>query len=142
MNFLRNRSPAVKLVFFLVFFAILGFMGWVIRGEKYQLFFNIFRAKETAAISRERKYSCRISGEVHYPGSYRLRRGAKISDLINAAGGLTSRADTSAINLTEILNDGTELIIPPTGNLIRRLGIGKGPEEDYIIPPVIVEKAQ
>jgi polysaccharide export outer membrane protein len=42
----------------------------------------------------------KIDGTVHYPGQYPLTPGMKVSDLLRAAGGLTDRAYTLALELT------------------------------------------
>ncbi|MBK8162845.1 MAG: SLBB domain-containing protein [Gammaproteobacteria bacterium] len=42
----------------------------------------------------------KIDGTVHYPGQYPLTPGMKVSDLLRAAGGLTDRAHTLALELT------------------------------------------
>lgn len=47
-----------------------------------------------------------IKGEVAVPGLYILKEGSRINDLIILSGGLTNSADTSNINLAEMLEDG------------------------------------
>lgn len=46
-----------------------------------------------------------IKGAVKNPREYELAEGARIRDLIDAAGGLTSEADENRIKFSQILND-------------------------------------
>jgi competence protein ComEA len=53
-----------------------------------------------------------VKGEVESPGVYPLPKGARVDDAIKAAGGATSQADLTAINLAEKLSDGLAVLIP------------------------------
>ncbi|MCR5348273.1 MAG: helix-hairpin-helix domain-containing protein [Bacilli bacterium] len=54
-----------------------------------------------------------ISGEINYPGTYVLTKGAKLLDLISAAGGTNSNADSLAFNTDyAIENKGSYYIAP------------------------------
>ena len=57
------------------------------------------------------KYIVEIKGEVIRPGTYRINKGDRISDLINYSGGLTNNANTSNINMSKKLNDEDVVII-------------------------------
>lgn len=52
-----------------------------------------------------------IKGQVVNPGVYELPIGTRVIDLINTAGGLTTDANTSLINLSKILTDEMVVII-------------------------------
>ena len=65
----------------------------------------------TDAIEEE-KIKIHILGEVNYNGILELTMGSRISDAIEKAGGLTTLADVSKINLAYILEDGEKLYIP------------------------------
>lgn len=58
-----------------------------------------------------------ITGEVNNPGVVTLDEGSRIVDAINAAGGTTSNADISKINLVYILEDGMKINIPDKSEL-------------------------
>ena len=60
----------------------------------------------------EIKYS--ISGEVLYPGDYYLTNDSTLQELIDAAGGLTSKADSSAFNPSIKIGSHTSFYIPPS----------------------------
>jgi competence protein ComEA len=55
------------------------------------------------------------AGAVAHPGVYRLRAGARVTDLIEAAGGLAPGADPDRLNLAAVLRDGERLWVPRLG---------------------------
>lgn len=73
------------------------------------------------------------------PGLYRLKKGSRLGHLVEKAGGFTDSADTDDINLALRLSDGVKVRIPRAG-ILRRMGIGEGPEPTYIRPPIIPER--
>ena len=56
-----------------------------------------------------------VAGAVRAPGLYSLPAGARVADAISAAGGARPRADLSALNLAELLVDGTKIDVPVSG---------------------------
>lgn len=66
----------------------------------------------TTDATKEEKIKIHILGEVNYNGILELIVGSRISDAIEKAGGLTTLADVSKINLAYILEDGEKLYIP------------------------------
>ena len=52
-----------------------------------------------------------IKGAVKLPGTYTIKYGSRVSDLISVAGGLLENADTSLINLSKRLMDEDVLTI-------------------------------
>lgn len=60
----------------------------------------------------ENKIYVYVTGEVKNNGIVILNNGARISDAIEAAGGLTEKADISEINMVYELQDGIKLSIP------------------------------
>lgn len=53
-----------------------------------------------------------VAGEVHRPGVYRLRAGARVEDAVKRAGGARHGADLSAVNLAAHLEDGRQILVP------------------------------
>jgi len=53
-----------------------------------------------------------ITGAVPRPGVYALPQGARVQDIISAAGGFLAEADKESINLARLLDDGERLDIP------------------------------
>lgn len=54
-----------------------------------------------------------VSGEVKMPMVVELPSNSRIDDAINAAGGLTKKADINQINRAQIVEDGQKIFIPP-----------------------------
>jgi competence protein ComEA len=53
-----------------------------------------------------------ISGEISKPGTYTLPWGSRMEAIVQVAGGLTSQADASLINLAQPLDTGESIFIP------------------------------
>ena len=58
-----------------------------------------------------------ITGEVNNPGVIVLPYGSRISDAIDCAGGVTSKADIMKVNLVYMLQDGMKVNIPSSKEL-------------------------
>jgi len=63
---------------------------------------DVFRVPE---IENELTIAIDLKGQVKYPGVYYMKEGARIIDLVRLAGGFRPDADTSEINLSELLED-------------------------------------
>jgi competence protein ComEA len=53
-----------------------------------------------------------VDGAVATPGTFRLPGGARLDDLVSAAGGFTAEADLTALNLAARVGDGEVVRIP------------------------------
>ncbi len=56
-----------------------------------------------------------VAGAVAHPGVYHLSAGARVGDLLTAAGGLATDADGDRVNQAASLSDGTLIYIPHVG---------------------------
>ena len=56
-----------------------------------------------------------VDGAVARPGVYRLKDGARVSQAIDAAGGLTSEADVTGLNRAAKVTDGQKIYVPTVG---------------------------
>jgi competence protein ComEA len=75
---------------------------------------------ESAGASSRGEVIVHVAGAVRRPGVYRLRTGARVDDAVRRAGGVTGRADLSAVNLAAPLEDGRQVLVP------RRQAVGGG----------------
>ena len=57
-----------------------------------------------------------IKGEVINPNVYKIKKGLRVIDVINLAGGLTEESDTSNINLSKIATDEMVIVIKSKNN--------------------------
>lgn len=53
-----------------------------------------------------------VAGEVQQPGIYTLPHGTRVQDAVQAAGGFTTEANQSGVNLAARLRDGVKVVIP------------------------------
>lgn len=56
-----------------------------------------------------------VDGAVVRPGVYRLKDGARVSQAIDAAGGLTAEADVAGLNRASKVTDGQKIYVPTVG---------------------------
>src|SRR4051794_12920364 len=56
-----------------------------------------------------------VAGAVRRPGLYRVASDARAGTAVDAAGGLTHRADLRAINLAATVRDGQQILVPARG---------------------------
>lgn len=56
-----------------------------------------------------------VDGAVVKPGVYRLKDGARVSQAIDAAGGLTAEADVTGLNRASKIIDGQKIYVPSVG---------------------------
>lgn len=76
---------------------------------------NVENVVSNEEIVEEKEYiKIHIAGQVKIPGIIELEYGARISDAIEKAGGLTEFASLKNVNLAYKLEDGQKLYIPTT----------------------------
>ena len=73
---------------------------------------NLIKEETLTEVEEEtRKVYVDIKGAITNPGVYEVDKTKKVIDVINLAGGLTSEADTSMINLAKQVKDEMVVII-------------------------------
>ena len=65
-----------------------------------------------------------VDGAVASPGVYRLQDGARVSQAIDAAGGLTAEADVTGLNRASKVTDGQKIYVPTVGEQQAALAAG------------------
>lgn len=74
-----------------------------------------------------------ISGQVVNPGVISLDENSRIIDAINIAGGLTSKADISKVNLAYVLEDAQKIYIPSIDDKEEEMYILEGSGDTEIV---------
>lgn len=65
-----------------------------------------------------------VDGAVASPGVYRLKVGSRVSQAIDAAGGLTPEADVTGLNRASKVTDGQKIYVPTVGEQQASLAAG------------------
>jgi competence protein ComEA len=68
-----------------------------------------------------------VAGAVTRPGVYRLPTGARVTDAVRRAGGLTPGAQEDSINLAARLSDGQQVVVPGRGTAGAAVAGADGP---------------
>ena len=84
-------------------------------------------------------FQAQIGGEINHPGIVEFSDELRLSDLVDAAGGLTSKADSDRINLAALVRDGDYFYIPAVdeeipetaSNAPGNLPISQSPDYNY-----------
>jgi hypothetical protein len=133
LKYKPTKPGALKVASFLLFFGALGYAGYL-----YQTKYISNQAPPVRERKKPALIKINISGEIKYPGQYSLPPGSRVADLIEKSGGLTPKADRDQIDFIARLKNGQNIEIPRKKGFFSRLGIGKGPEETYVKPPIEV----
>ena len=70
---------------------------------------------ENAKPSPPATWYIHVTGAVNRPGVYQLPENSRVFQAIEAAGGLSPKADDAALNLAEFLADGVQINVPVRG---------------------------
>ena len=70
-----------------------------------------------------------VCGQVKHPGVYALEADARVCDAVDAAGGLTKKADAEAMNQARPLKDGEQITIPSRGRGRKQQASEQAPDE-------------
>ncbi len=73
----------------------------------------------------ERSVWVYVCGSVNHPGVYELSDGSRITDAIEAAGGMTEEAADTYLNLAETLSDGQKIEVPSAEEAEALTEVGK-----------------
>lgn len=79
--------------------------------EQKQLIVETNKEEIVEKVDENKKVYIDIKGQIKKPGFYEMEAGKRIHDVILQAGGLTSKADTSVINLARTVYDEMVIVI-------------------------------
>lgn len=75
-----------------------------------------------------------VDGAVVRPGVYRIKEGARVSQALDAAGGLTVEADVTGLNRASKITDGQKIYVPTVGEQQAAAAVG-GAESSAVTTP-------
>ncbi|WEO79071.1 helix-hairpin-helix domain-containing protein [Cryobacterium sp. SO2] len=67
-----------------------------------------------------------VLGAVAHPGLFEVNEGARVVDVVAAAGGLLPTADQTGVNLARLVSDGEQLYVPVQGEVVPAAGAQGG----------------
>ncbi len=76
------------------------------------------QSSSAQSVSQSKTVTCDISGAVKHQGVYTLKNGARIQELIEAAGGAKQNAQLKAVNRAVMLKDQDKIHIPYKGEKV------------------------
>ncbi|QNQ82433.1 ComEA family DNA-binding protein [Lactobacillus sp. PV037] len=79
---------------------------------------NLESSKTEHLASSQSTVTCDIAGAVKEPGVYTLKNGARLDNLIKAAGGIKKNANLKQVNRALILKDQDQVYIPTKGEKV------------------------
>lgn len=80
---------------------------------------NTESVTKKVAATKPKDVTCDISGAINHQGVYTLKSGARLNDLIAAAGGIKNNAQLKNVNRALILKDQDKIHIPYKGEKIK-----------------------
>lgn len=78
------------------------------------------QSSSAQSVSQSKTVTCDISGAVKHQGVYTLKTGARIQELIEAAGGVKQNAQLKAVNRAVMLKDQDKIHIPYKGEKVEK----------------------
>lgn len=115
---MKNLNKTQKRIIIIIAILVVGIIGYYIYGrEKDSVDITeeqemMVKPKENTEENQTGQIVVHITGAVKNEGVVTLKENSRITDAVNAAGGLTEDADMSKINLAYILEDGVKISIP------------------------------
>ena len=90
--------------------------------------------KSSSKASAETEVYVDVDGAVARPGVYRLKDGARVSQAIDAAGGLMADADVTGLNRASKITDGQKIYVPTVGEQQAAAAVGGAESSAATIP--------
>lgn len=118
MDILNKKQKVIIIVIATFMLLFIGF--YIIKkannSEYIELETQDYEVTESSSINEEiieeQEIIIHVTGAVKNQGIVRLQEGARISDVIDIAGGITNEADLSKINLAYEVEDGQKIYVP------------------------------
>ncbi len=99
----------MKMILIVVVVTMVALVGFGVAAKAH----NTITSTATTSLASENLLTVAISGCINKPGTYKLTAGKTLIDLITAAGGVTTNADSLAYNANHLLVAKDEYYIAP-----------------------------
>lgn len=70
-----------------------------------------------------------VKGEVNKPGIIKISGNERVDDIIELAGGFTSKANTTSVNLAQKVHDEMVILVPKSGEISATPVVGETPDD-------------
>lgn len=127
-----------KIIFLSIIVGVLGIYlvyHYVTNSSSEYIEENIY-IETNNQLEEKNKIFLHITGEVNAPGIIEIDEGARLADVIEAAGGFTENADINKINLAYIVKDGQKINIPNVNYVDTNSYITENMGENIIIEDI------
>ena len=124
----RSLLPYVAGAVVLVYLAMRAF-GVSGGGEAPAVALDGARPQQPRAARAGGRIWVHVAGAVRRPGLYRVAPGARAGAAVDAAGGVSRRADLTAINLAATVRDGQQVVVPARGERPAPGPVGAAPAD-------------
>ena len=127
-----------KIIFLSIIVGVLGIYlvyHYVTNSSSEYIEENIY-IETNNQLEEKNKIFLHITGEVNSPGIIEIDEGARLVDVIEAAGGFTENADINKINLAYLVKDGQKINIPNVNYVDTNSYITENMGENIIIEDI------
>lgn len=127
-----------KIIFLSIIVGVLGIYlvyHYVTNSSSEYIEENIY-IETNNQVEEKNKIFLHITGEVNSPGIIEIDEGARLVDVIEAAGGFTENADINKINLAYLVKDGQKINIPNVNSVDTNSYITENMGENIIIEDI------
>lgn len=101
---MKNFNKKIAIIILLILIAIVAIYFFTKDNNEFVAINELYVQQDTVEENTEiETIIIHVAGEVNNPGIVTIPSGSRISDAIESAGGLTSLADVSKVNLAYIL---------------------------------------
>lgn len=113
-NFLKKNKSNIIFIIVSALIFILFILSFVLPLIPKEEKTEVIEKEETVEKKNEednKVFLVDIKGQIKGPGVYEMKSGERVNDVIKKAGGLTEKADTSLINLSQKIKDEMVIIV-------------------------------
>lgn len=128
-DFIKENKEIILKIGAVVIVIVLAFIVVTVKGDEEKP----LETEEAAVVetSAAEAIFVDVGGEVNKPSVVELDEGSRVADAIEAAGGLTEKADVSEINRAALVSDGEKIFVPSFETEMGESGMG-GSNQGYL----------